>query len=148
MQAVIGNPKYYKACPSLFMCGGLPYETAVGAPKPDLERAKRLLKESAYDGRTIVVMDPTDTPYAHAPALVTAEVIRSLGAAVDLQAMDWSTMVQRRAKKEPPAQGGWNLFLIWSTSFDTMTPAVLSWVGGAPSEGSGARRSARECAAS
>src|SRR5439155_1530246 len=97
---------------------------------PDLERAKRLLKESAYDGRPIVVMDPTDTPYAHAPALVTAEVLRSLGAAVDLQAMDWSTMVQRRAKKEPPAQGGWNIFHTWSTSFDTMTPAVSSVLGG------------------
>jgi peptide/nickel transport system substrate-binding protein len=130
MQAVIGNPKYYKACPSVFMCGGLPYETAVGAPKPDLERAKRQLKDSGYDGRPIVVMDPTDTPYAHGPALVTAELLRSLGATVDLQAMDWSTMVQRRAKKEPPAQGGWNIFHTWSTSFDTMTPAVSSVLGG------------------
>jgi peptide/nickel transport system substrate-binding protein len=130
MQAVIGNPKYYRACPSVFMCGGLPYETAVGAPKPDMDRAKRLLKYSGYDGRPIVVMDPTDTPYAHAPALVTAEVLRALGATVDLQAMDWSTMVQRRAKKEPPAQGGWNIFHTWSTSFDTMTPAVSSVLGG------------------
>src|SRR5256712_8780880 len=130
MQAFIGNPKYYKACPSLFMCGGLPYETAVGAPKPDLERAKRLLKESAYDGRPIVVMDPTDTPYAHAPALVTAEVLRSLGAARELQAMDWSTMVQRRAKKEPPAPGGWNIFHTRCTSLDTMTPAGSSLARG------------------
>jgi peptide/nickel transport system substrate-binding protein len=130
MQAVIGNPKYYRACPSLFMCGGLPYETAVGAPKPDLERAKRLLKESGYDGRPVVVLDPAESPYAHGPALVTAEVLRSLGATVDLQAMDWSTMVQRRAKKEPPTQGGWNIFHTWSTSFDTMTPAVSSVLGG------------------
>jgi peptide/nickel transport system substrate-binding protein len=45
--------------------------------------------------------------------------------------MDWSTMVARRAKKEPPAQGGWNIFHTWSTSFDTMTPAVSSVLGGA-----------------
>src|SRR5207247_83692 len=50
---------------------------------------------------------------------------------VDLHAMDWSTMVSRRAKKEPPAQGGWNVFHTWSTSFDTMTPAVSSVLGGA-----------------
>src|SRR5262249_23083372 len=134
MQAVIGNPKYYKACPSVFMCGGLPYETAVAAPKPDLERAKRLLKESGYDGRPIVVMDPTDTPYAHGPGVVTTEVLRSLGAPVHLQAMDWCThgsrMVSRRATKEPVAQGGWNIFHTWSTSFDTMTPAVSSVLGG------------------
>src|SRR5499433_2762829 len=130
MQAVIGNPKYYKACPSVFMCGGLPYETAVGAPKPDLERAKRLLKESGYDGRPIVVMDPTDTPYAHGPALVTTETLRALGATVDLQAMDWSTMVSKLAKKEPVTQGGWNIFHTWGTSFDTMTPMSPLLAGG------------------
>ena len=131
LQAVIGHEKYYKTCPSVFMCGGLPYESAAGAPKPDLERARQLLKESGYDGRPIVVLDPADSPYAHAPALVTVEVLRSLGANADLQAMDWSTMVARRAKKEPPAQGGWNIFHTWSTSFDTMTPAVSSVLGGA-----------------
>src|SRR5262249_57552664 len=58
MQAVIGNPKYYRACPSVFMCGGLPYETAVGAPKYDLERAKRLLKESGYHRRPLLLLHP------------------------------------------------------------------------------------------
>ena len=112
------------------MCGGLPYETAAGAPKPDLERARQLLKESGYDGRPIVLLDPTDTPFAHASALVTLEVLKSIGGAVDLQAMDWATMVARRAKKEAPGQGGWNVFHTWSTSFDTMTPAVSSVLGG------------------
>ena len=130
MQAVIGNPKYYKTCSSLFMCGGLPYETSVGAPKADLERSKRLLKESGYDGRPIVIMDPTDAPYAHGPALVTTEVLRSLGATVDLQAMDWSTMVSKLAKKEPVTQGGWNIFHTWGTSFDTMTPMSPLLAGG------------------
>jgi len=131
LQAVIGNAKYYRTCPSVFMCGGLPYETAVAAPRADLERAKRLLKESGYDGRPIVVMDPTDTPFAHGSALVTAEVLRSLGANVDLQAMDWSTMVSRIAKKVPPAQGGWNIFHTWGTSFDLMNPVVSPVLGGA-----------------
>src|SRR5207247_2079566 len=63
--------------------------------------------------------------------LVTMEMLKSIGANVDLHAMDWSTMVSRRAKKEPPAQGGWNVFHTWSTSFDTMTPAVSSVLGGA-----------------
>jgi peptide/nickel transport system substrate-binding protein len=130
LQAVIGHEKYYKTCPSVFMCGGLPYESAAGAPKPDLERARQLFKESGYDGRPVVVLDPTDSPYAHAPALVTVEVLKSLGANPDLQSMDWSTMVARRAKKDAPAAGGWNVFHTWSTSFDTMTPAVSSVLGG------------------
>lgn len=132
MQATVGVPKYYRACPGYFLCGGTPYESSAGAPaKPDLERARQLLKDSGYDGRPIVVMDPTDTPFAHAPALVTAEVLRKVGASVDLQAMDWSTMVARRAKKEPVGQGGWNIFHTWATAFDVMTPVVASTMSGA-----------------
>lgn len=132
LQAVIGSAKYYKVCPGVFMCGGMPYEFSTGAPgKQDLDRARRLLKEGGYDGRSITVLDPADSPYAHAPALVTAEMLKKLGANVDLQAMDWSTMVARRAKKDPPAQGGWNIFHTWATSFDVMTPAVASVLSGA-----------------
>jgi peptide/nickel transport system substrate-binding protein len=131
LQATIGNPQYYKVCPAIFMCGGMPYESAVAAPKPDLERARQLLRESGYDGRPIVVLDPSDSPFAHAPALVTAERLKTIGAAVDLQSMDWSTMVSRRANKNPVGQGGWNLFHTWATSFDVMTPAVAAVLGGA-----------------
>jgi len=131
LEAVIGNAKYYKTCPAIFMCGGTPFESAVAAPKPDLEKARQLLKEGGYDGRPIVVLDPTDSPYAHAPALVTAELLRKIGANVDLQAMDWSTMVARRANKSPVGQGGWNIFHTWATGLDVVTPAVNAWIGGA-----------------
>ena len=93
--------------------------------------AGRSDEESGYDGRPIVVLDPTDSPFAHAPALVTTELLRKIGAQVDLQAMDWSTMVSRRANKNPVGQGGWNIFHTWSTAFDQMTPAVVPTLGGA-----------------
>jgi peptide/nickel transport system substrate-binding protein len=131
LQATIGNARFYKTCPALFMCGGMPYESAVAAPKPDPERARQLLREGGYDGRPIVVLDPSDSPFAHAPALVTAERLKLIGAAVDLQSMDWSTMVSRRANKAPVGQGGWNLFHTWATAFDVMTPAVAAVLGGA-----------------
>ena len=131
LEATIGSAKYYRTCPSVFMCGGTPFESSVGAPKPDPERARQLLKESGYDGRPVVVLDPTDSPYAHAPALVTAELLRGIGATVDLQAMDWSTMVARRANRNPVGQGGWNIFHTWGTGLDVVTPAVNAWLGGA-----------------
>ncbi len=106
-------------------------ESAVGAPKQDLEKARQLLKESGYDGRPIVVLDPTDSPYAHAPALVTADLLKKIGATVDVAAMDWSTMLARRANKGPTGQGGWNIFHTWSTSLDVITPAVHAAGGGA-----------------
>ena len=129
LQAVIGDPKYGKPCPSIFICGG-PFETAAGAPKQDLGRARQLLQEAGYDGRPLIVMDPTDSPFAHAPALVTAENLKKIGANVDIHAMDWSTMVARRAKKDPPAQGGWNIFHTWTTAFDIVNPAVNAFING------------------
>jgi peptide/nickel transport system substrate-binding protein len=131
LDTVIGNGKYYRTCPAVFMCGGTPFESAIGAPKQDLEKARQLLKESGYDGRPVVVLDPTDSPYAHAPALVTAELLKKIGAAVDVAAMDWSTMLARRANKGAVPQGGWNIFHTWSTSLDVITPAVHAAIGGA-----------------
>jgi peptide/nickel transport system substrate-binding protein len=131
LQAAIGQPKYYRTCPSVFLCGGVPYESAVGfPPKPDLARARQLMKEAGYDGRPVVVLDPTDRPELHAAALVTREVLTQIGVNVDLQAMDWSTLVARRAKKDAPKDGGWNIFSTNWIAADVMTPAVNAAIAG------------------
>jgi peptide/nickel transport system substrate-binding protein len=131
LRAAIGQAKYYRTCPGYFMCGGLPYESAVGAPaRPDPERARQLLKESGYDGSPVVLMDPTDIALLHGATLVARELLTRVGFNVDLQAMDWSTLVARRAKKESVKEGGWNLFHTWAISADTMTPAVNSAIAG------------------
>jgi peptide/nickel transport system substrate-binding protein len=41
---------------------------------------------------------------------VTADLFKRIGINVDLQLSDWGTVSARRAKKGPPAQGGWNVF--------------------------------------
>jgi peptide/nickel transport system substrate-binding protein len=136
LQAAIGQPKYFRTCSGIFTCGGSPYESAVAAPaKPDLERARRLFKESGYDGHPLVVLDPTDRPELHAAALVTRETLQSIGANVDLQALDWSTLVARRAKKDPPAQGGWNVFSTNWIAADIMTPALNAGIIGTGDKG-------------
>ena len=45
----------------------------------------------------------------NAATLVTAQLLRMAGANVKLEAMDWSTMGARRAIKESPQKGGWNI---------------------------------------
>ena len=131
LQTIIGQPKYYKACPAYFMCGGVPYETAAGAPgKPDFERARQLLREGGYDGRPIVLLDPVDNPNLHGAALVTQQLLQKIGATVDLQAQDWATVIARRGKKDPPASGGWNLMPANWISADVMTPAVNTGLSG------------------
>ncbi len=65
-----------------------------------------MIAEAGYKGEKIVVMDGVDQPVAHTQALVVTELLKKLGLNVDLQAMDWGTLVTRRASKEPIDKGG------------------------------------------
>jgi peptide/nickel transport system substrate-binding protein len=107
-----GEKEFWRVCYAIFGCG-TPYETMTGSEgwlRGDLEKGKRLLRESAYDGRPIVVMAPTDLAYLYNFAVVTKDLLEKLGAKVDFQVMDWATLVARRGEKKPPAEGGWNIF--------------------------------------
>src|SRR5438128_1327055 len=73
----------------------------------------------------------TDIPLTHGAALVSRELMTQVGFNVDLQAMDWSTVVARRAKKDPPAQGGWNVLFTWWIASDVINPAVHAGISGA-----------------
>ena len=121
LDAQIGNPDYQMLCPAMFVCG-TPNETDAGAPKQNLEKARELLKESGYDGKPIVMMQPTDLAIVAPLAPVTAQALRAIGFNVDMQSMDWQTLVGRRAKTDPPAQGGWNIFHTTWVNADMMNP--------------------------
>ena len=76
----------------------------------DLAKAKKLVAESGYNGEKIVMMAPSDQPSLVAPSQVSRDLFIKLGLNVDYQVMDWGTLVARRAKMDPPSQGGWNVF--------------------------------------
>src|SRR5258708_33211967 len=42
-------------------------------------------------------------------ASVASDVLQKIGMDVDLQALEWGAVVSRRAVKEPPDHGGWNI---------------------------------------
>jgi peptide/nickel transport system substrate-binding protein len=127
MDAMIGNPDYYQLCGAMFVCG-TPLETDVGSESlvqgNGMEEAKRLLQESGYDGTPIVVMHPTDVGTLKTQPVVAAQLLREAGFNVDLQAMDWQTLVTRRASQNPPAEGGWNMFFTNWVGADVFNPIV------------------------
>jgi peptide/nickel transport system substrate-binding protein len=45
-----------------------------------------------------------------------------------MQSMDWQTLVARRAKKDPPSEGGWHAFLTTSASVDLLNPVTTSFL--------------------
>ena len=124
LKAVIGNPKYYKVCPAMFICD-TPFATDVGADvlvNSHFDLSKQLLKEAGYDGTPVVLMQSTDLPVLANLAPVAKQLLEKGGFKVDMQSMDWQTLVARRAKKEPPSQGGWNAFLTSWVAADVLNP--------------------------
>jgi len=128
-----GQSKYYQPCYSVFACRG-PYATKVGAEpmvNHDLARARQLVKESGYDGRPVVVLDPTDISFLNSAAIVTRNRLESIGFNVILKTMDWSTSLAVRARKDPPDKGGWSVTHTWWTASDVLNPAVHWGIDGA-----------------
>jgi len=120
-------------CATFFICGG-PHATAAGAEpfrRPDLARAKQLLADAGYKGDKVVLLAPTDVTYLHAVAMVAAQAMRSIGMNVDLQPMDWASIGGRRARKDPPAAGGWNIYGSVGGEFDINSPIANVMLGAA-----------------
>ncbi len=130
MQAVVGDPELYmKSCPTYFMCHSDNETNAGAAPfmKQDFAKAKELLKEAGYAGAPIVVLLPTDRPQYAAAVTVLIDQLRKVGVNVDVQSLDWSTITTRRAKKDPPEKGGWNLFVTSQGGPDVASPMANIW---------------------
>jgi peptide/nickel transport system substrate-binding protein len=137
MRAVTGNDTTaFKECKALFPCG-TPFGTQIGAPemKGDLEAGKRMLKEAGYAGQKVVVINPTDFPSIGPFGDVTADLLKKLGMNVELQDTDWGTVVQRRASKNPPDQGGWSIFHTWWPSDSILNPVVSAILRGQGDKG-------------
>ena len=138
LDALIGDPKYYKTCAAAFICD-TPFATEVGgetlAKGGDMAAARKALAESGYDGTPVVLMAPGDVLTLKAQPIVVAQQLREAGFKVDLQATDWQTVVSRRASQKPPKEGGWNMFITNWVSADADNPITNVAVGGQGKKG-------------
>lgn len=120
-------------CPTFFICGS-PNETAAGADpyrKADVAKAKKMLAESGYKGEKVVLLVPSDVPYLNAEALMAAQTMKSIGLNVDAQNLDWASIGARRAKREAPEAGGWNMYVTVAGEFDVNSPISNAYLGAA-----------------
>ena len=104
-------------------------QDAFTAPR-NLAKARAALAASGYSGARCVVMNPTDFTIYSAMANVTAELLTKIGFNVDLQAMDWATMMQRRTKSDPVEQNGWSVFHTGQGGMEDSTPIDNVWLRG------------------
>ncbi len=137
LRAIVGDPKYYRVCHGVLTCGG-PYDNDAGKQwmkEYNPKKALQLLKEAGYKGEPITVLAATDHNTITPATQVLIQAMREAGINVDAQSMDWGSVVSRRAKREPPAQGGWNIFVTTSGGSGSSNPVLHTWIGAACDKG-------------
>jgi peptide/nickel transport system substrate-binding protein len=125
LTALAGDKSNWELCPSFFTCdtpmANNAGSQALSGPR-DYTKAKQLIAEAGYKGEKIVILDAVDQPVSHTQALVVADELRKLDLNIDVQSMDWGTLVNRRASKEPVEKGGWSIFGTGWVGADMLDP--------------------------
>lgn len=132
LDAQIGSDEYGTVCRSVYGCN-VPLSSEIGAVDGEdisLEQLQEMLRESGYNGQKIVILAPTDIASVAQLPYVTADLLKQVGFNIDLQAMDWQTLVGRRGN-----QTGWHIFHSGSVTADIMNPIVNTWLVGLGKKG-------------
>ncbi|MGD9946204.1 MAG: ABC transporter substrate-binding protein, partial [Burkholderiaceae bacterium] len=118
--------EFARQCHSFLGCGFEGYSEAGmdEFKKPSTEKAKALLKQAGYKGEPIIVMHPMEYPPITDQTSVAVEQLRKAGFNVQPMSMDWAALTARRANRGPAPEGGWNLFLTYTYSFNMASPAL------------------------
>jgi peptide/nickel transport system substrate-binding protein len=126
MHAYIGDDdRMWRPLPGYFTPGSPLYNDEGGdilKGRRDLDTAKRLLAQSGYAGQPVTSMAAQDIANHKAWGDVTADLLTRLGIKVDYAAVDWGTVVARRAQKTPPGQGGWQIMHTYFYGVDCVDP--------------------------
>lgn len=131
LMASVGREIPSRECGANFGCAasdGTLFEER-GWPRMTDAQAAEAFRAAGYDGRPIVVMNPADNATLSPLALMTADALRRIGATPDVIASDWSGVVQRRSSRNPPAQGGWNIFCTNATITGIQNPLLNVFLG-------------------
>lgn len=134
MIGMVGTDPEMRHVPCGVFTPGTPMASDAGlevltAPR-DLAKVKRELAAAGYGGEKVVLLAPTDIASAKALADISNDMMKKVGMNVEYQAMDWATLVQRRAKKEPVDQGGWSVYHTSWSGTDLLNPVGHQFLRG------------------
>ncbi|HEX4993382.1 MAG TPA: ABC transporter substrate-binding protein [Methylomirabilota bacterium] len=122
MAAGIGNKDFYRLSGTLFYPEQAAFYSTTGVTGYNLknkDRARALLKEAGYAGQPVRWVTTKEYEWMYNTAVVAKQQMEEAGFVVDLQVVDWATLVQRRNKPE--------LFDLFSTGFTfNADPALAS----------------------
>jgi peptide/nickel transport system substrate-binding protein len=97
--AAIGKQEFYRIGPEIAApeTGWYTDEGKDVYNKPDPEKAKALMKEAGYDGTPVRWMSTKEYFYNYNGGLAFKQQLEAVGFKIDLQVMDWATLVKNRS---------------------------------------------------
>jgi peptide/nickel transport system substrate-binding protein len=112
LTAGFGDPAFFAVEGSIYAPGTVWYDKASvsGYAIADAAKAKAELKASAYKGEPIRIMTSTQYDFLYKMSLVAQAELEAAGFKVDLQVLDWATLVQRRGDEK-----AWDAFFTYHT---------------------------------
>ena len=103
MRASMGHPSFSRVDGALYFPEQGIFHTqggVTGYNQKNKDKARALLKEAGYTGTPVRWLTTKEYDYMYNSALVGKQQMEEVGFKVDLQVLDWATVVQRRNKPE------------------------------------------------
>lgn len=126
VMAALGlSAQYARDCHAIFICGTA-YENAAAAEltrDPSIEAAREALRRTRYAGEPVVVMVASDLEAPRVSSTVLADRMRRAGFTVDVQVMDWASLLARRTRRD-----GWSVFGVHAIGVDMQSPLTNPFV--------------------
>ena len=89
----------------------------------DPAKVRRDLEQAGYRGEPVVFLTATNSVGINALAEVASDQFRRNGINVEYVALDFGNWLQRRNRREPPSQGGWNVLTTFLPGMELWDPA-------------------------
>ena len=130
MAAGFGHKDFYRLDPGLMYPEQPQWHSKIGADlyvQKNKAKAQKLLKDAGYTGQPVRWVTTKEYEWMYKNALVAKQQLEEVGFKIDLQVVDWATLVQRRNKPE--------LWDIFSTGFTfgpepaLLTSTQCNWPG-------------------
>jgi peptide/nickel transport system substrate-binding protein len=134
MDAVMGDDGEGAITPMGFLATGKSEVDRAGIEamtnRPSADQVKEMLAKAGYTGERLVLLHTTDQPFYNVACQVVAAQLGRVGVNIDDQVMDWGTVLQRRASREPLSKGGWSLFVSVTPVPEYRDPLLASLLRG------------------
>jgi len=117
------DTRYSRDCAAFFICGS-PNETDAGtAPlaDPSIEAAAAMLRQTSYAGEPVIVLVASDLEAPKVSSQILADRLQRAGFKVDVQVMDWASVLARRGQRQ-----GWSVYGVHALGLDLASPLTNS----------------------